>query len=332
MTPAYPEPLNELDRRIVAALQVDGRAPWRQIAAVLGEPERTVARRGARLLDTGLVEIHGLIDPHRDGRGDPFIARFRCAPGATWTAATSIANRPETVIASILFGSADCFADMWCPQHRLSDLFLHELASTPGLVSSSISPVLRYVTTIHDWTPGILQDSQVAQLRPYPLVRPWPPTGDAVPLGREERVITRALARDGRMAYDQLGRLVGVSEQTARRKVEALRSRWLLAIRAVVDPTLLGLPVGALLWIKTAPRKVAKIEAALHASHHVRYGAVLVGEFQLVADVRLPSKADLYNMLTTAPWLELTDSIETSLVLDTLKQSDVLTRRLRAHQ
>ena len=57
----------------------------------------------------------------------------------------------------------------------------------------------------------------------------------------------RALAQDGRLPYDELGRLASVSEQTARRKAEGLRSQWLLAIRAVVDPTLLGLSVGALL-------------------------------------------------------------------------------------
>lgn len=38
--------LDSLDRRIVAALQVNGRAGWRRIAAVLDIAERTVAARG----------------------------------------------------------------------------------------------------------------------------------------------------------------------------------------------------------------------------------------------------------------------------------------------
>jgi DNA-binding Lrp family transcriptional regulator len=44
-----PPLLDELDRRIVGALQIDGRASWRRIAEVLGEPERTIARRGSAL-------------------------------------------------------------------------------------------------------------------------------------------------------------------------------------------------------------------------------------------------------------------------------------------
>ncbi|WP_159061233.1 AsnC family protein, partial [Streptomyces europaeiscabiei] len=35
---------DSLDRRIISALQIDGRAAWHRIAAALGEPERTVAR------------------------------------------------------------------------------------------------------------------------------------------------------------------------------------------------------------------------------------------------------------------------------------------------
>ncbi|WP_426005224.1 AsnC family protein [Paenarthrobacter sp. NyZ202] len=36
-----------LERQIVAALRLDPRCPWRKMAAVLGEAEHTVARRGS---------------------------------------------------------------------------------------------------------------------------------------------------------------------------------------------------------------------------------------------------------------------------------------------
>ncbi|MYR89980.1 AsnC family transcriptional regulator, partial [Streptomyces sp. SID685] len=40
---------DELDRRLVHALQIDGRAPFSTIAEALGVSDRTVARRYARL-------------------------------------------------------------------------------------------------------------------------------------------------------------------------------------------------------------------------------------------------------------------------------------------
>lgn len=55
------EQLDALDRRIAAALQIDGRASWRRIASALGEPERKVARRGLRLLESGRVSVTGLV-------------------------------------------------------------------------------------------------------------------------------------------------------------------------------------------------------------------------------------------------------------------------------
>ncbi len=50
------EVLSEVEQRIVIALQADGRATWRKIAKVIGEPERTVARYGTALLDEGKIK------------------------------------------------------------------------------------------------------------------------------------------------------------------------------------------------------------------------------------------------------------------------------------
>ena len=49
--------LDDLDRRIVAALQVDGRASWRRIAEVIDVPFSTVTRRGSALLASGAVRV-----------------------------------------------------------------------------------------------------------------------------------------------------------------------------------------------------------------------------------------------------------------------------------
>ena len=42
--------LGELDRKLVAALQVNGRASWKQVARAVDATESTVARRGQQLL------------------------------------------------------------------------------------------------------------------------------------------------------------------------------------------------------------------------------------------------------------------------------------------
>src|SRR6195952_3076649 len=54
---------DDLDRGLLHALQVDGRAPFRRIAEVLGVSDQTVARRYARLRSTNALRVLGLVDP-----------------------------------------------------------------------------------------------------------------------------------------------------------------------------------------------------------------------------------------------------------------------------
>jgi DNA-binding Lrp family transcriptional regulator len=319
----------ELDRRIVAALMVDGRAPWRKIAAALDVPDRTVTRRGTALLESGAVGIHALADPHRTGRGDPFVVTLSCAPPVVWATSASIARRPETVTAYVVSGRAQCLADMWCPEGRQAQLFLHELGATPGVTELEVAPVLRYIQTLTTWDPGILSPAEVQALRVGDPIETWPVFSDPVRLDREDRALLRGLAEDGRRTFEELGRLAGVSEQTAARRVDALRSSGIVTLRAVVDPRVLGLPVAALLRLRIRPPAVEKVAAALAASPYVRYAAMVMGEHQIIADVRLPTKDALRHLLTGAEWTEHVEAMESSLILDVLKQSEVLAASLQ---
>lgn len=321
--------LDRLDRRIVAALMVDGRASWRTIAAALDMPERTVARRGNQLLDSGTVEIHAMADPHRTGRGDPFVVTFSCAPDTVWATCAAIARREDTVTTYVLSGVTQCLADVWCPETRQSHLFLHELGTVPGVVEMSVAPVLQYIQTLTTWDPGLLEPEVVDMLRVGDRADTWPRFTDPVRLSREDRTLVRALAEDGRRTFEELGRLCGVSEQTAARRVEAMRHSALLTFRAVVDSRLLGLPVAAMLRLRVPPGRVEHVAGQLSESHYVRYAAMVMGDRQIVADVRVESKEALRRLLTSAPWIEDVDSMESSLILDVLKQSEVLAASLR---
>lgn len=321
-------PLDSLDRRIIAALMVDGRATWRAIADVLGASERTVTRRGARLIEAGVVEIRAIADPHRTSRGDPYLVFGRSAPGRAWHVAAALARRAESITTYSLLGQTDYFCDIWCPEQRRSPLFQHELPDIPGVESMSVVPVLRYIRTLHDWNPGVLDADQVAALGGADKGE-WPRFTDPVSLGRDERRLIAELTRDGRSTFEELARLAGVSEQTAARKVAALRESQLLAIRAVFDPAALGLPVAALLWLRVRPALVNEVARILAAQPYVRYASLITGQFQIVADIRLPSKDHLRETLLHSDWVADVEAMDSSLILDVLKQSEVLAADLR---
>ncbi|MGW3473659.1 Lrp/AsnC family transcriptional regulator, partial [Saccharopolyspora sp. NPDC000995] len=72
----------ELDRRIVAALQLNGRAPWGAVAKHVGASESTVLRRAEKLTESGRLRIIGVVDVLRCGLGVPVLTRLRCRPGS----------------------------------------------------------------------------------------------------------------------------------------------------------------------------------------------------------------------------------------------------------
>lgn len=298
---------------------MDGRASWRRIAAALGEPERTVARHGTRMLEERTVVVTGAV-----AHGSAALIRARCVQAATRVAAGALAHRRDTTFTYVLTGTADCLAEVLSPDDRLASIALDELPGTPGLVQCTTLPVLRYFRTVHEWQPGLLTAAEVEAVREYPSMTPSSTDHRASELGREEKEILRALAEDGRLSHDAIARLVGVSEPTARRRVDWLRRNGVVHIRAVVAPEVLGLPVEAILWIRVPPVRVDEVGEALLGSPWVRYAAAVMGEHQIVADVTVPDRFALYEFVTRAPWVAHVESVETSLVIHSLKRSGVL--------
>ncbi|MET9967761.1 Lrp/AsnC family transcriptional regulator [Streptomyces sp. NPDC006356] len=320
---------DSLDRRIISALQIDGRASWHRVATALGEPERTVVRRGTRLLDSGLVRIGAMAV-----RGRSTVVGVRCAPGRARVVATALARRPDCVFAHVLTGTWDCVAELQCPRDRLAGLVMDELPGLPGVVRTLTLPVLRHVRTIREWHAGLLTEAEIAALTDGTAATAAPadllPTFDGLgELPRPDRLLVNAMAEDGRCTYDELARVCGVSEATARRRLGALRREGRVRVRAVIEPLLLGLPVEAVLWVRAVPAAVDTVTAALAESPHVRYVSFVTGERQLLVLTAFPDEAALHEFVTRSSWLREASSVDVSLVLGSLKRGGMLAPWLR---
>ncbi|MFC7343900.1 Lrp/AsnC family transcriptional regulator [Saccharopolyspora griseoalba] len=310
---------DELDRRIVGALQVDGRASWHRIAHVLGEQERTVTRRGTQLIRSGLVRITGLTL-----RAEGVIVGLRCAPGQARLAGGALARRDDAMFTHVLTGSTDCIAEISCPSEHLASLVMDELPATPGMVESFTQPVLRYIRTAHEWHPGLITDDERAALEesaPLPRQRHF---GDTEDLPKQDKLLVAALAEDARRTYEELARLTGLSEATVRRHLDRLRRDGRVLIRAVVEPAQVGLPIEAMLWVRTSPADVDDAAEGLRESPYVRYASRLCGDWQFLINATLPTPKALDDFVSRAPWAKRVQHVETSMVLCTLKRSGVL--------
>lgn len=313
--------LDALDRRVVGALQVDGRACWSRIAAVLGEPAAMVARRGQALLADGTVRVVGATAPAAGA-----VLALRCDPGRQRLAALALANRRDARFVHVLAGAYGCLAELDCDPGRLAAVVVDELPTLPGLVASAAWPVLRHVRTPAQWRPGLLTDAErdaLAEFDPPPENRPL---AAADPVSLPDAVLLGALARDARRSADELAAVTGLSAAAVRRRVDRLRRTGRLRLHAVVDPAVLGFGVAAVVSVRCAPRDVVAVGEALAKEPAVRLASCVAGDRQLVAEVALPDVDALHDFLTGAAWLERVVEAESSLVVGTLKRDGLFTR------
>ncbi len=326
MISALPEQhpaFDALDRRIIGALQVNGRAGWRQIAAALDAPERTVAARGTEMLRSGKVRVSGFTLLPAGGVLDECIISLRCKSGMNRVAATAAANRDDTVFTFLTTGELDCVFEMVGDRARTPAVLLDELPAIPGVESSASATVIRLYKATHQWRPAIEADPQLLALQDSR--QSWEPTGavELPPLSREELEIVRVLASDGRATIEELARATALSPASARRRLAQLQANGRVYIRAVVEPAAIGFPVVAVLRIRTMPQHIDRVARILAEVPEIRYLAFTTGSYQLFAEIACVSQSALNDFLFRDDWTEHSLEVDTSIMIQALKRSGV---------
>jgi DNA-binding Lrp family transcriptional regulator len=292
--------LDEVDRRIVAALQLNGRASWKKIAAVLGAKESTVARRGQQLIESRIVGVTGVLDHLRCGLGISLIVRMRCRPGRANTVAEALAELPVTRFVTVVSGSADVAAEIVVRHHRdVAKVLVEDLPHPDDIVETESMVVVRKFSAFEEWDTGLLGPEARGRLRddatPFTDHRAWHET---VTLTEQEFAIAGVLATDGRATYAQIAAAVGASESTAARRVESLVTRGCLRFRTLFETPAIGMDVDFMQWLAVEPAELENVGSRLSKEPSTRYVSATTGRFNLCLHGTLPGYGDLYDYLT----------------------------------
>ncbi|MEU6643380.1 Lrp/AsnC family transcriptional regulator [Saccharomonospora sp. NPDC046836] len=291
--------LAESDRRIVAALQLNGRASWQQIAAVIDAKKSTVARRGQQLIESRVVGVTGVLDHLRCGLGISLIVRLRCRPGRANGVAEALADLPVTRFVTVVSGSADVAAEIVVQQHQdVAAVLVEDLPRPDDIVETESMVVVRKFMAFEEWDTGLLGPDAAAQLRhPAPVTdhRSWHETEQ---LTEQEFAIARVLAEDGRATYAQIAAAVGASESTAARRVDSLVARGCLRFRTLFETPVLGLDVNFMQWLAVEPAQLENVGTRLAQEPSTRYVSATTGRFNLCLHGALRGYGDLYDYLT----------------------------------
>ena len=97
--------LDRLDRQLIYALQIDGRASFRRLAEVLGASEQTVARRYRRLREAGAIRVIVLPNPRRFEHY--WTTRVRVRPPAAVAFAEAVARRDDVAWVGLIAGGTE---------------------------------------------------------------------------------------------------------------------------------------------------------------------------------------------------------------------------------
>ncbi|GAA0245100.1 Lrp/AsnC family transcriptional regulator [Cryptosporangium japonicum] len=292
--------LDDLDRQLAHALQLDGRAPFSRVAAVLGTSDRTLARRYERLRSTGVLRVVGL--PHAAALGHvDWLVRMRCSPDAAMPVASALAQRADTSWVTILSGGTEI--NCITRTRRLQDegeLLLQKLPRASGVAAVSAHCMLRSVAGTSGW-PGrtaALDASQIAALTPPAAVAPAAPVaGEPVRATTADNQLLAKLAKDGRASFPALAAATGWSESTVRRRIEALHRGGVLYFDVDVEPAVLGFTAEAALWLTVDASALTAVGRALADHPQIAYAAAVTGPSNISAAVVCRDLDELYDYL-----------------------------------
>lgn len=99
--------LDDLDKKIIMALEDDGRRPYRDIARDVHVAEATVRSRVNRLTEEGLIRITAVGDPQKLGVHINAISLIRVTPGGIKETAERLKKFPNVRFVGTSFGAAD---------------------------------------------------------------------------------------------------------------------------------------------------------------------------------------------------------------------------------
>jgi Lrp/AsnC family transcriptional regulator for asnA, asnC and gidA len=144
-----PRRIDALDRRIIEALQDNGRESFRRIAARLGVSEATVRARYARLCDDDILQVVAVTNPLGLGF-DQALVGIRTA-GAPEEVADEIAGWAEADYVIVTAGQFDLIVEIVCSDRRELLDVTNRMRALDGVVSTETFLYLRMLKQLYDW-------------------------------------------------------------------------------------------------------------------------------------------------------------------------------------
>ena len=144
--------LDRLDRDIIAHLQYDGRMPFTDIAAQLEISEGSVRRRVKRMVDDGILQIVGIVEPQYLDWETAAMVGITVQQGQIEAIAQQIAQFPEVTYLFMASGGYDLFVEVYCRDRAHFASFLsNDLQKVSGIERTETFMILKMYKLSYRW-------------------------------------------------------------------------------------------------------------------------------------------------------------------------------------
>ncbi|HVM72548.1 MAG TPA: Lrp/AsnC family transcriptional regulator [Anaerolineales bacterium] len=142
--------LDEIDRKIIAILQRDGRASFAEMAQQLNVSAGMVRMRYNRLTELGMVRVVGITNPLRMGFQTMALIGIKVETNKLVEIANEVAALDEVIYLIIVSGAYDIIAEVVCrDQNHLLQFLTERLYKINGVRESESFMHLKIVKEIY---------------------------------------------------------------------------------------------------------------------------------------------------------------------------------------
>jgi Lrp/AsnC family transcriptional regulator for asnA, asnC and gidA len=150
------ETFDDVDRRIIAHLQQDGRRPYTTIARDIGISEAGVRQRVARLVRRKVIQIVAASDPIGLGLLSAEIL-LRVDGDRVQAIAEELALYPQVDYVGLAAGQWDLIIGIVCRDRaELHEMIVNRIRPLPGVQHLDFQLVLKVLKDTYQWSPAPL--------------------------------------------------------------------------------------------------------------------------------------------------------------------------------
>jgi Lrp/AsnC family transcriptional regulator for asnA, asnC and gidA len=143
--------LDDVGKRIVELLQIDGRRSYASVGTEVGLSEAAVRQRVQKLIEAGVMEIVAVTDPLQLGFRRQAMIGLRVV-GDMSPAADALTAMPEVNYVVTTAGSFDILAEVVCEDDdELLDLLTHRVRVLPGVQHTETFVYLKLNKQHYNW-------------------------------------------------------------------------------------------------------------------------------------------------------------------------------------